>query len=111
MSDLIEYEKKKVNYTYTLTDIVTLLQGDSGTLEFMYHKTVMFMFHAHINRFANLAWMGMFNVTDKPTIVSPTSPMQSMGQHYKTASVSPMLGKHSNNGNNSHNSTPPPFLK
>jgi multicopper oxidase len=74
-----------------LTDIVTLGQGDRGTLEFTYHKTGMFMFHAHINRFTNLGWMGMFNVTDKPipTTVSPTNPMSSMGQQYTTASVSP----------------------
>jgi FtsP/CotA-like multicopper oxidase with cupredoxin domain len=78
-----------------LTDIVTLGQGDRGTLEFTYHKTGMFMFHAHINRFTNLGWMGMFNVTDKPipTTISPTNPMSSMGQQYTTASVSPAPGK------------------
>jgi len=36
-----------------------------------------------------------------------------MGEHYTTARVSPMPGKHNNNnGNNSHSSTPPPpFLE
>jgi hypothetical protein len=47
--------------------------------------------------------LGIFDVTDKPipTTVSPTSPMLFLGQHYTTASVSPMPGKHNNNGNNS----------
>jgi hypothetical protein len=69
------------------------------------------MFHAHINRFTNSGWTGILNVTDKsiPTTVSPTSPMSSMGQHYTTAGVSPMPGKHNNNGNNSHSSTLPPL--
>jgi FtsP/CotA-like multicopper oxidase with cupredoxin domain len=79
-----------------LTDIVTLGQGDRGTMEFTYHKTGMFMFHAHINRFTNLGWMGMFNVTDKPittAVSSTTNSMSSMGQQYTTTSVSPTPGK------------------
>ena len=47
------------------TDIVELGQGDRGIMEFNYTKPGMYMFHAHINRFTDLGWMGMFNVQDK----------------------------------------------
>ena len=52
--------KKEVNYTYTLTDIVTLGQGDRGTMEFTYHKTGMFMFHADL-----LTWDGRVCLTSQ----------------------------------------------
>ena len=44
------------------TDIVELGQGNRGIVEFTYNKPGMFMFHAHINGFTDLGWMGMFNV-------------------------------------------------
>jgi hypothetical protein len=44
------------------TDIVELGQGNRGIVEFTYDKPGMFMFHAHINGFTDLGWMGMFNV-------------------------------------------------
>jgi len=45
------------------TDIVTLGQGDRGILEFKYPLPGEFMFHAHINHFTDLGWVGFFNVT------------------------------------------------
>ena len=44
------------------TDIVELGQGNRGIVEFTYDKPGMFMFHAHINGFTDLGWMGMFEV-------------------------------------------------
>jgi manganese oxidase len=44
------------------TDIVELGQGNRGIVEFTYDRPGMFMFHAHINGFTDLGWMGMFNV-------------------------------------------------
>jgi manganese oxidase len=44
------------------TDIVELGQGNRGIIEFTYDKPGMFMFHAHINGFTDLGWMGMFSV-------------------------------------------------
>jgi manganese oxidase len=79
------------------TDIVTLGQGDRGMMEFTYDKPGMYMFHAHINRFTNLGWMGMFNVQDKSAaaitnMASSMPSMHSMGQHVNdnTASTSPL---------------------
>ena len=79
------------------TDIVTLGQGDRGMMEFTYDKPGMYMFHAHINRFTNLGWMGMFNVQDKSAaaitnMASSMPSMHSMGQRVNdnTASTSPL---------------------
>jgi FtsP/CotA-like multicopper oxidase with cupredoxin domain len=45
------------------TDIVSLMQGDRGIIEFTYHYPGEFMFHSHKNEFSRLGWMGFFNVT------------------------------------------------
>jgi FtsP/CotA-like multicopper oxidase with cupredoxin domain len=44
-------------------DIVAMMQGDRGILEFTYNFPGMFMFHAHKTEFTMKGWMGMFNVT------------------------------------------------
>jgi manganese oxidase len=46
-----------------VNDVITLSQGDRGILEFKYNLPGMFMFHSHINRFSELGWVGMFNVS------------------------------------------------
>jgi len=77
------------------TDIVTLGQGDRGIMEFTYHNTGMFMFHAHINEFTNLGWMGMFNVQNKSSatttanMASSMPSMHSMGQQIGTEQFGP----------------------
>jgi FtsP/CotA-like multicopper oxidase with cupredoxin domain len=85
-----------------LTDIVTLGQGDRGIMEFNYNKPGMFMFHAHINKFTNLGWMGMFNVQDKAALKTTTT---SMLQHATT--------EHTTKGNDNtfSPSSPFPFLQ
>ncbi len=39
-------------------------QAQRGILEFTYksHETGLYMFHAHQSEFAELGWMGMFDV-------------------------------------------------
>ncbi len=44
------------------TDTVMLCQGERGILEFEYKTPGRFMFHAHQSEFAELGWMGFFNV-------------------------------------------------
>lgn len=46
-----------------LNDIITLGQGDRGIIEMRVPLAGDYMFHSHINRFANLGWMGFFHVT------------------------------------------------
>jgi FtsP/CotA-like multicopper oxidase with cupredoxin domain len=52
-SDLFEY-----------TDTVMLCQGQRGIIEIDFHHTGRFMFHAHQSEFAELGWMGFFEVGD-----------------------------------------------
>jgi FtsP/CotA-like multicopper oxidase with cupredoxin domain len=54
-----------MNSSKIYTDIVTLGQGDRGMLEFTYPFPGEFMFHAHINHFTDLGWVGLFNVTKR----------------------------------------------
>ena len=44
------------------TDTVNLCQGQRGIIEFSYKFPGMYMFHAHTSEFAELGWMGFFNV-------------------------------------------------
>jgi FtsP/CotA-like multicopper oxidase with cupredoxin domain len=45
-----------------LTDTINLCQGQRGILEFRYKYPGMYMFHAHTSEFAELGWMGFFDV-------------------------------------------------
>ena len=44
------------------TDTVMLCQGERAVLEFAFKHTGKFMFHAHQSEFAELGWMGVFDV-------------------------------------------------
>ena len=46
------------------TDIVALAQGQRGILELRFPHAGRFMFHAHKNEFAELGWLGFFEVVD-----------------------------------------------
>jgi FtsP/CotA-like multicopper oxidase with cupredoxin domain len=45
-----------------LTDTIMLCQGERCILEFTYKMPGKFMFHAHQSEFAELGWMGFFDV-------------------------------------------------
>jgi manganese oxidase len=44
------------------TDTITMGQGERHILEFTYDRPGKFMFHAHQSEFAELGWMGIFDV-------------------------------------------------
>jgi len=44
------------------TDVVTMGQGERAILEFTYKHTGRFLFHAHQSEFAELGWLGQFEV-------------------------------------------------
>jgi manganese oxidase len=46
------------------TDTVVLGQGERGILELRFPYTGQYMFHAHVSEFAELGWMGFFEVVD-----------------------------------------------
>ncbi len=47
---------------FEYTDTVMLCQGERGILEIEFANTGRFMFHAHQTEFAELGWMGFFEV-------------------------------------------------
>ncbi len=47
-----------------LTDTVVLGQGERGIMEVRFPFTGKYMFHAHVSEFADLGWMGFFEVVD-----------------------------------------------
>jgi FtsP/CotA-like multicopper oxidase with cupredoxin domain len=49
---------------YEYTDTVMLCQGQRGILELDFPNAGRFMFHAHQSEFAELGWMGFFEVVD-----------------------------------------------
>ena len=46
-----------------LTDTISQVQGQRGILEVRFPYTRQYMFHAHKTEFAELGWVGMFDVT------------------------------------------------
>jgi FtsP/CotA-like multicopper oxidase with cupredoxin domain len=53
---------------YEYTDTVMLCQAERCVLEFSYKHPGMFMFHAHQSEFAELGWMGFFDVKEEPHV-------------------------------------------
>ncbi|HKB19603.1 MAG TPA: multicopper oxidase domain-containing protein, partial [Gaiellaceae bacterium] len=49
---------------FEYTDTVMLCQGERGILELEFHNAGLFMFHAHQSEFAELGWMGFFEVSE-----------------------------------------------
>jgi manganese oxidase len=89
-----------LNSSKIYTDIVTLGQGDRGILQFHYNFPGQFMFHAHINHFSDLGWIGFFSVDNKPgppfpvnnTAVTPISTTQDVPIITTTPSSSTLAG-------------------
>jgi len=52
---------------HEFTDTISMGQGERHILEFTYDNPGKFMFHAHQSEFAELGWMGMFDVRDRLT--------------------------------------------
>jgi manganese oxidase len=46
------------------TDTKVFGQGERGIMEFRYNFPGRFMFHAHVSEFAELGWMGLFDVVE-----------------------------------------------
>ncbi len=49
---------------HEFTDTLMMCQGERHILEFTYNHVGQFMFHAHQSEFAELGWMGLFDVVD-----------------------------------------------
>jgi FtsP/CotA-like multicopper oxidase with cupredoxin domain len=62
--DFFRYYPTGTSDTFEYTDTVMLCQGQRGIIEIDFSNTGTFMFHAHQSEFAELGWMGFFEVTD-----------------------------------------------
>jgi manganese oxidase len=62
--DFFRYYPTGSTDQFEYTDTVMLCQGQRGIVEIDFSNTGMFMFHAHQSEFAELGWMGFFNVVD-----------------------------------------------
>jgi FtsP/CotA-like multicopper oxidase with cupredoxin domain len=49
---------------HEFTDTISMGQGERHIVEFKYEHTGKFMFHAHQSEFAELGWMGLFDVQE-----------------------------------------------
>jgi FtsP/CotA-like multicopper oxidase with cupredoxin domain len=62
--DFFRYYRTVRDEVVEYTDTVVLGQGERGMLEIDFANTGRFMFHAHQSEFAELGWMGFFEVVE-----------------------------------------------
>jgi FtsP/CotA-like multicopper oxidase with cupredoxin domain len=62
--DFFRYYPTGTSDTFEYTDTIMLCQGQRGIIEIDFSNTGVFMFHAHQSEFAELGWMGFFDVRD-----------------------------------------------
>ena len=62
--DFFRYYRTGRDEVVEYTDTVMLTQGERGILEIDFANTGRFMFHAHQSEFAELGWMGFFDVVE-----------------------------------------------
>ena len=63
-ADFFRYYPTGSSDQFEYTDTVMQCQGQRGILEIEFSNTGTFMFHAHQSEFAELGWMGYFDVVD-----------------------------------------------
>jgi FtsP/CotA-like multicopper oxidase with cupredoxin domain len=65
-AEFFDYYDHGTTLTPTLHTVDTIMQAQAqrGILEFSYRWPGKYMFHAHVSEFAELGWMGNFNVVD-----------------------------------------------
>jgi manganese oxidase len=62
--EFFRYQPSGTGENWEYTDTVMQCQGQRGVLEILFANTGTFMFHAHQSEFAELGWMGFFNVIE-----------------------------------------------
>lgn len=63
-ADFFRYQPTGTGEYWEYTDTVMQCQGQRGVLEIQFQGTGLHMFHAHQSEFAELGWMGFFEVVD-----------------------------------------------
>ena len=64
-ADFFRYQPTGTGDVWEYTDTVMQCQGQRGVLEIQFAGTGLHMFHAHQSEFAELGWMGFFEVVDE----------------------------------------------
>ena len=64
-ADFFRYQPTGTGDYWEYTDTVMQCQGQRGVLEIEFTGTGLHMFHAHQSEFAELGWMGFFDVVDE----------------------------------------------
>jgi FtsP/CotA-like multicopper oxidase with cupredoxin domain len=62
--DFFRYQPTGTGENWEYTDTVMQCQGQRGVIEIQFANAGKFMFHAHQSEFAELGWMGFFEVVD-----------------------------------------------
>jgi FtsP/CotA-like multicopper oxidase with cupredoxin domain len=62
--DFFRYQPTGTGDNWEYTDTVMQCQGQRGVIEIQFANTGRFMFHAHQSEFAELGWMGFFEVDE-----------------------------------------------
>lgn len=62
--DFFRYYPTGTSDTFDYTDTIMQCQGERGIIEIEFANTGLFMFHAHQSEFAELGWMGFFEVVE-----------------------------------------------
>jgi manganese oxidase len=62
--EFFRYQPTGTGDNWEYTDTVMQCQGQRGVIEIQFANTGRFMFHAHQSEFAELGWMGFFEVVD-----------------------------------------------
>jgi manganese oxidase len=62
--DFFRYYPTGTGDQFEYTDTIVQTQGQRGIIEIDFANKGLFMFHAHQSEFAELGWMGFFQVTD-----------------------------------------------
>jgi FtsP/CotA-like multicopper oxidase with cupredoxin domain len=63
-ADFFRYQPTGTGDHWEYTDTVMQCQGQRGVLEIQFARPGLHMFHAHQSEFAELGWMGFFDVVD-----------------------------------------------
>jgi len=63
--DFFRYYRTGSTDQFEYTDTIMQCQGERGIIEIDFANTGLFMFHAHQSEFAELGWMGFFDVVDE----------------------------------------------
>ncbi|MGH3132247.1 MAG: multicopper oxidase domain-containing protein, partial [Gaiellaceae bacterium] len=95
--DFFRHQPTGTGDYWEYTDTIMLCQGERGIIEIDFANTGRFMFHAHQSEFAELGWMGFFEVVKSGEEFTYEFPAKPAGLHLYHCHTTP-LKKHIHKG-------------